>query len=127
MVAGKGFSTAQYDAVYYDQRNEYAQGCVQGRYISLHQHLQQGYQGSDNDDVAGDMNLIRNQFPDGGNDDVGEKQNEGEGTAHTDGVVQGVTGGQRRTNTHQLDEQGVFLDDAFSQLMQHTNQSFPLA
>ena len=73
------------------------------------------------------MDLVRNQFPDGCDDHVGEYQHEGKGAAHTDGVGQRSTGGQGRTHTQQLDEQRVFLNDTFGQFMQHLDQSFPLA
>lgn len=68
---------------------------------------------ADDDEVSRDMDLIGNEFPDQGNDDVGEEQDEGKSTAHTDRILQRSACCQGGTNTQELDKQRVFFNVSF--------------
>ena len=112
VLAGKHLGTAQNDAVDNDQGQEHAQCGVQAVHVGVHDHLDDGDEACDDDDVAGQMDLCGDHVAQQRDQDVGADQHEGEGCAHAQcagdcrGNCQAGAGAQDQT------QNGVLFDDA---------------
>ena len=83
---GKGLGASQNDAVDHDEGYKDTQLQEQGIGIGLHDQFHNRDKGSNNDDKTGDPDLGGNDFPQGGNQNIGAYQHESCRQTHTDAV-----------------------------------------
>ena len=89
------------DTVYYDQRQEYAEGIVQRFSKCLYDELYQRYESCDNDDIAWDSDFVRNDLRKQRDDDVGTNQYRCRRDTHTHTIKRGGCRRECRTSTQQ--------------------------
>ena len=112
VLGGEGLRAAEDDAVHHDERDEQAEGLVHGRGVGLHQELDQRHEGGDDHDVGRDVDLVRDEPGDGGDDDVRQDQHEQGRKAHREAVDGGSRRRQRRAHAEDQDEGRVVLDQS---------------
>ena len=112
VLAREHFRAAEHDAVDDDQGKEDAERVVQVGQERFHDHLHQGHEGCDDHDEAGDADLVRDHFPQQGNDDVGADQNEGQRHAHAESALDGHGDRKHGAAAEQKDQDGVLFKDA---------------
>jgi hypothetical protein len=111
----------QHDAVDHDQGNEDAEFEKQRVGKGLHHQFDDGHEGGDDDDEAGDPDLGGNHLSQHRDQDVGSHQHEGRCNPHPDPVLDGLGNGQGGAESkHQAKRRyfvpqtlGKFLYDCF--------------
>lgn len=106
----KSLSTTQHDAVDHNQGNEKAQRGVEVGEEALHYHLDDGDEGGDDHNEAGDAHLVGHHALEQRDDHVRAHQHEGGGQAHTESVDGRSGGGQGGAHTEHEDPGGVLFD-----------------
>ena len=111
VLAGEHLGTAQNDAVDDDQRQIHAQRLVQVGHERLQHHLHDGNKRCDDNDVARQMHLGRDDLAQCRDNNVGADQNKGHGQTHAHGTGNGGGDGQCGAAAQHQTQNGVFTDD----------------
>ena len=111
---------AEDDAVYDDERQEYAERAVKRRGICLDQELDDGHKRRNDNDIARDADGVRDHLFEQRDYDVGADQNNGSRKAHAKPIDR--HGGDRkgRTGTEDQHQNRVFFDNTIGQCCQIT-------
>ena len=128
VLVGESLRTAQDDAVHHDQGDEHAQRVGQIRQECLNRQVHAGHEAGDHHDEHGDTDLIRDDLPHSGNNDVGQGQDDGNRHTHADAVEERGGDGHGRAHAQHLNQNGVLRQHTVLELFTkiHTSVSSSL-
>ena len=109
---GIGSAVAEDDFLKQFDGLDCTQSVVQAFHVGLHEHLHDGHEACNDDDVAGQMHLAGDHLAQQGDHDVGAHQHEGERSAHAQSTGHGGGDSQRGAGTQNQTQNGVLFDDA---------------
>ena len=111
ILTGKHFGTAEDDAVYHDKRQEDAEALIKALCVGLQQQLHHRNKAGDDDDEAGDANLIGDDIAQERNNDIGAEQYKGGCKAHAQSIENRGGGSDGRAGAQHQNQYGVLFDD----------------
>ena len=110
ILRGKGFGTAEDNAVHHDEGDEEAEGLIHIGHKGLHNHLDDGDEGGDNDDEGRNTHLVGDDALKERDDDIRHQEHKGRGKTHHHAVDGRGGGGQRGAHAEDEHPCGVFFD-----------------
>ena len=111
LLSRYGFGTPEDDTVHHDQRDEEAEGSVERGDESLHEHLHDGHEASDDDDEAWDAHGVGDEVLDERDSGIGADEHEHRGQTHRQPVERGGRGRQRGAHPQEEYEGRVLRRD----------------
>ena len=127
ILAGKHLGTAEDDAVYHDKRQEDAEALVEALHIGLEQQLHHRNKAGDDDDEAGNANLIGDDIAQQGDNDIGAQQYKGGRQTHAQRIEDRGGGSDGGAGAQHQNQNGVLLDDTIGEGFQLVTHLVPHA
>lgn len=110
ILRGESFSTAEDDAVDNDKRDEEAKGGIEIGDKALHDHLDDGDEGGDDNDKTRDAHLVGHHSLDERDNDIGHHEDESGGEAHAEAVDGRRGGGECGAHAKDENPRRIFLN-----------------
>ena len=110
VLRSEGFGATQHDAVDHDEGDEETQRGIEVGDEALHHHLDDGYEGGNDDDEAWNTYFVGYHALEKRDDDIGAHKHEGGGKTHAESVDGRCRCCQRGAHAEDEDPDGVLLD-----------------